>query len=139
MARETPNIFAMSVAAMPFSRRLTGFGGSASSTLRGRPPLRPLAAAAASPARVALDHGVAFELGEGGHDGEHRLAHRAVGVQTLGEAAESDPAGRELVHHRQYVLGVASEAVEFPDGEHVTFAEVVEAGIEMRVGGPWRR
>ena len=37
---------------------------SASSTLRGRPPLRPLAAAAASSGAGALDHGVAFELGE---------------------------------------------------------------------------
>ena len=47
--RETPNIFAMSVAVMPFSRSARAFAASASSTLRGRPPLRPLAAAAASP------------------------------------------------------------------------------------------
>ena len=52
MARETPNIFAMSVAAMPFSRSFRALAASAASTLRGRPPLRPLAAAAASPARV---------------------------------------------------------------------------------------
>ena len=52
MARDTPSIFAMSVAAMPLSRRLRALAASASSTLRGRPPLRPLAAAAARPARV---------------------------------------------------------------------------------------
>ena len=78
---------------------------------------------------------VAFELGEGGHDGQHGRAHRPVGVQTFGEAAESDPSGRQLVHHRENVLGVASEAVELPDGEHVAFAEMVEAGIEMGSAG----
>ena len=102
---------------------------SASSTLRGRPPLRPLAAAASQPGAGALDHGVAFELGEGGHDGQHGRAHRPVGVQTFGEAAESDPSGRQLVDHRENVLRVASEPVEFPDGEHVAFAEMIEAGI----------
>lgn len=43
MARDTPSIFAMSVAVMPFSRMLCAFAAAASSTLRGRPPLRPLA------------------------------------------------------------------------------------------------
>ena len=38
----------MSVAAMPFPRSFRALAASASSTLRGRPPLRPLAAAAAS-------------------------------------------------------------------------------------------
>jgi TspO/MBR family len=51
VARETPSIFAMSVALMPLSRRLRAFEASAALTLRGRPPLRPLAAAAASPAQ----------------------------------------------------------------------------------------
>ncbi|MDT7763704.1 MAG: acetyl esterase [Mycobacterium sp.] len=37
---------------MPFSRILRALVGAASSTFRGRPPLRPLAAAAARPARV---------------------------------------------------------------------------------------
>ena len=52
VARETPSILAMSVAVMPLSRRLRALTASASFTLRGRPPLRPLAAAVASPARV---------------------------------------------------------------------------------------
>jgi hypothetical protein len=52
-------------------------------------------------------------------------------VQTFGDAAESDPSGSELVDHGENVLGVVSEAVELPDGEHVAFAEMVEAGIEM--------
>ena len=46
MARETPSIFAMSVAVMPFCRSFRALAASASSTLRGRPPLRPFAAAA---------------------------------------------------------------------------------------------
>jgi hypothetical protein len=52
-------------------------------------------------------------------------------VQPFGEAAESDPSGPQLVDHGENVLGVTSEAVELPDGEHVAFAEMVEAGIEM--------
>jgi hypothetical protein len=74
-------------------------------------------------------------LGERGQDGEHGRAHRPVGVQTFGEAAESDPSGGQLVHHREYVLGIASEAVEFPDGEHVALAEMVQASIEMGSAG----
>ena len=139
MARETPSIFAMSVAVMPFSRSWRALAASASSTLRGRPPLRPFAAAAMQPGAGALDHGVAFELGEGGHDGEHGLAHRPFGVQTLGEAPEPDPAGSQLVDDSENVLGVASEAVELPDGEHVAFAEMVEAGVKLRVGRPSSR
>ena len=54
-----------------------------------------------------------------------------VGVQTLGETAEPDPARSQLVDDGENVLGVASEAIELPDREHVAFAEVVEAGIEL--------
>ena len=51
--RPRPGHPAMSGAVMPFSRSWwRALAASASSTLRGRPPLRPLAAAAASPARV---------------------------------------------------------------------------------------
>jgi hypothetical protein len=45
----------MSVAAMPLARRLHAFAAAASSTLQGRPPLRPLAAAAAN-SIVSDDH-----------------------------------------------------------------------------------
>jgi hypothetical protein len=56
-------------------------------------------------------------------------------VQTFGEAAESDPSGRQLLDHGENVLCVASEAVEFPDGEHVTLTEMVEAGIKLGSAG----
>lgn len=52
VARDTPISLAMSFAAIPFSRKLRAFTAAASSTLRGRPPLRPFDAATASPARV---------------------------------------------------------------------------------------
>ena len=110
---------------------LTGLGGIGVVDLAWASALASVGGGGGQPGAGALDHGVAFELGEGGHDGEHGRAHRPVGVQTFGEAAESDPSGRQLVHHGENVLGVASEAVEFPDGEHVAFAEMVEAGIEM--------
>ena len=48
----------------------------------------PVGYFAASTGAGALDHGVACELGEGGHDGEHGRAHRPVGVQTFGEAGD---------------------------------------------------
>lgn len=51
MARETPNIFAMSVALIPLSRRFRAFAASASPTFRGRRPLRPLAVASATSLR----------------------------------------------------------------------------------------
>jgi hypothetical protein len=51
-------------------------------------------------------------------------------VQTFCQAAESDPSGSQLVHHSENVLRVASKPVELPDGEQVTFAEMVEAGID---------
>ena len=55
----------------------------------------------------------------------------------FGEAAESDPASNELVDDGEDVLGVASEAVQLPDGQHVAFAEVVEAGVVWSSGrGP---
>ena len=101
----------------------------------GAPPLRPLAAAAASPARVRSIMVSRSSWAKAAMMVEHCGAHRPVGVQTFGEAAESDPSGRQLVHHGEHVLGVASEAVEFPDGEHVTFAEMVEARFEMGPAG----
>ena len=57
----------------------------------------------------------------------------------FGEAAESDLAGRQLVDHGKDMLGVAPKPVELPDGEHVAFAEMVQAGIELRPSWPSSR
>ena len=133
MARETPSIFAMSVAVMPFPAGAR-LGGGGVVDLSGTSALAPVGGGSGQPGSGALDHGVAFELSEGGHDGQHRLAHRPFGVQALGDAAESDPARCQAVDDGEHVLGVAPESVELPDREHVAFAEMVEAGIEMRAG-----
>ena len=110
---------------------LTGFGGIGVVNFAWASALAPVRCRSDETGPGALDHGVAFELSEGGHDGQHGLAHRPLGVQTFGEAAESDPPGRQLVHHRENVLGVASKAIKFPDGEHIALAEVVQAGIKL--------
>ena len=38
-------------------------------------------------------------------------------------------------HMRENVLRVAPEPIELPDGEHVAFAEMVEAGIKLGSAG----
>lgn len=118
-------------ALVPQAARSSGIGVV---DLAGPSALAPVGGSSSQPCTGALDHGVAFKLGEGGHDGQHRRAHGPVGVQALGEAAEPDPARGELLDNGQDVLGVATQAVELPDGEHVTFAQMVQAGVEMRPG-----
>jgi hypothetical protein len=110
---------------------LTGFGGIGVVHLARTPTLAPVRCGSDQPGTGPLDHGVAFELGECGHDCEHGFAHRPFGVQTFGEAPESDPSGSQLVHDSENVLCVASEAVELPDGEHIAFAKMVEAGVKL--------
>src|SRR6185312_831656 len=58
--------------------------------------------------------------------------HRSVCVKALGEAAESDSARGQLVHYGKNALGVASEAVKLPDGEHVAFAEMMFRAASRR-------
>ena len=134
MARETPT-FSRCRGPRCLVPKLAGFGGVGVVDLAWASALAPVGGGSGQPGAGPFDHGVAFELGERGHDGQHGRAHRPLGVQTLGEAAESDPSRCQLIHHRENVFGVASEAVELPDGEHVAFAEMVEAGIEMGSAG----
>jgi len=58
-----------------------------------------------------------------------------VRVQALSDAAEADAPRRQLIYNSKNVLGVAPEPVKLPDREDITFAEVVEAGIELRALG----
>jgi hypothetical protein len=74
-------------------------------------------------------------LGEGGHDREHRPAHRPVGVQALGEAPKLNPARGELLDDGEDVLGGASEAIQLPYREDVTFPKMVQGGIELWTAG----
>jgi hypothetical protein len=52
-------------------------------------------------------------------------------VQTFGEAAESDPPRSQVVHHRENMSCVSPEPIQLPDGEHIAFAEMVEARIKL--------
>ncbi len=61
---------------MPLSCMLRAFAVSASSTFWARPPA-PLGRCRCESGAGSLDHGVAFELGEGRHDRQHRLPHWA--------------------------------------------------------------
>jgi hypothetical protein len=117
---------------MPFSRRLRAFAASASATLRVRPPLRPLAAAAASPARV---HSIIVSRSSWAKAGMIVSIALPIGPSVCSPSVRlrnPNPPGGQLVHHREDVLGVASESIELPHRQDVTFTEVVEARRELR-------
>jgi hypothetical protein len=100
--------------------------------------LRPLAAAAASPARVrsimvsrsswakaAMMVSMAVPIGP-------RCAEPSVRL-------EPDAARRQHVHDGENMLGVASKAIELPDREHIAIAEMVEGRRQARVEWPLSR
>lgn len=55
-------------------------------------------------------------------------------MKALGDAAEPDPSGHEVVDDGQDVLGVPPEAIEFPYREDVAFAEMIKTPIESGPG-----
>ena len=96
----------------------------------GRPPWRPRARAAASPAAGAFADEVAFELGQGGEHVEDELAARGGGVDRLLEAAEPDPAVGQAGDGVDQVPQGAAEAVELPDDQGVAGAQLVQELLE---------
>ena len=48
-------------------------------------------------------------------DGEHRPAHRAIGVDLILDADKAHPEVVELLERRQQMARAASKAIEFPD------------------------
>jgi hypothetical protein len=62
---------------------LTCFGGIGVVDLAWASALAPVRCGSDETGPGPFDHGVAFELGECGHDGEHGFAHRPFGVQTF--------------------------------------------------------
>src|SRR5262249_11009363 len=76
-------------ALLPHAARLGGSGGV---HLAGATALASIGGCGSETGAGALYYGVAFELREGCHDCEHRLAHRALGVKAFGDAAEADAA-----------------------------------------------
>ena len=115
---------------MPLSLSWRAFAASASSTLRRASALAPVGCGGGQPGTGPLDHGVAFQLRERGHDGEHRFRHRALGMQALGYAPEPDSARCQLIDNSKNVFSVGPQTVKLPDREDVTFAEVIETAIE---------
>ena len=137
MARETPNIFAMSLAVMPLSRSVRALAAAASSTLRGRPPLRPLAAAAASPARlrsIMVPH-LVLVAGE-------RLATGLAGVgvpQTHGgvvtAGGDAVPVGTERhTAHLDRVAGMDGGVAEDTDAVDQAVAPLIAEGLSVLSG-----
>jgi stage V sporulation protein SpoVS len=57
------------------------------------------------------------------------LAHRAIGVEALGQAAKADAARGQLLDDGEDMLGIATEPVELPHREDIAFAKVAEAGV----------
>jgi hypothetical protein len=60
------------------------------------------------------------------------FAHRPLGVETFGEAAEPDPARRQLVDDGKDVLSVTPEPIQLPNGKDVAFTDVVQTRFKLR-------
>jgi hypothetical protein len=102
----------------------------------GRPPRRPRARAAASPAGGAFADEVAFEFGQGGEHVEDELAAGGGGVDRLLKAAEPDPAlGQARDGVDQMAQGTA-QPVQFPNDQGVARAELVQKLLEGRAVSP---
>lgn len=74
---------------------------------------------------------VTFELSEGTHDRGHGSAHCSCGGDSLGERAEVDAAGFELVEHpsRSAHRSLNPEEISFHPGDRLSFF-TVSAGKE---------
>jgi hypothetical protein len=78
------------------------------------------------PSHRAFADEVAFELGQGGEDMEHKLAARRGGVDRLLQAADPDAPLSEASDGIDQVPERAAEAVELPDDQGVTGPELVK-------------
>jgi hypothetical protein len=77
---------------------------------------------------------IAFELGDGTHDVEQKLAAWGRGIDALGEADEINPQRSEFFEAIDQVLDGAGEAVEFPHQDNIEEALVsaLHECIELR-------
>ena len=106
----------MSVAVIPLSGRLCAFAAWASSTLRGRPPMRPLAAAAASLARVRSIWGLGTKVVDFSSVASSLLLDTLVGEQSDAESR----ACRRLPRNLGEVVGDPGPVVQGGDRAEVT-------------------
>jgi hypothetical protein len=100
----------------------------------GRPPWRP-GLGRQQARRWCVADEVAFELGQGGEHMEHQLAAGGGGVDCLLETAEPNPTVGEDGDGVDQVAQGAAEAVEFPDDQGVTGAQLVQKLLEDRAVG----
>src|SRR5438270_1591827 len=107
------------------SRRL-----AASSFLR-RPPTRPSARAAAMPAEVRSRIMGALELRERADHLHHHTAGRGSGVDVLCDRLKAGARLSDSLHDVQHVLQRAGQAVELPDYDRVSLAEVAEHPVQF--------
>lgn len=84
---------------------------------------------------------VAFELCEGGDDGDHGLGHgpaqvsARVGGDPVTEGTELDAACLEVIKELEQVAGVAAEPVQFPDHDFIARAEAVHHLVQFGTAG----
>jgi hypothetical protein len=119
VARETPNIFAMSVGRDALLPELTGLSGVGVVDLAWPSAFSSVGCGSVQPGTGPLDHGVAFELGEGGHDGDHGFAHhRLVAVRGGGALLQgrSDVPARTAHALRDTAASLAIQAGANPKG-----------------------
>ena len=114
----------------------------ATSILRGRPPRRPLARAAARPARVRSTISSRSNSASAAKMPKIRRPLAGAGVDLgagASQHAQADTAGAQFVHGRHQMFQVASEAVQLPDDEGVARLQRLEAGIQARAVIPASR
>ena len=79
-----------------------------------------------------------FEFSHSTDDGEHRPAHRAVGVDLILDADEAHPEMVELFKRYQQVACAASKTIEFPHQHAVDLvvSDRGHQGIQLRAALP---
>ena len=105
----------------------------ATSILRGLPPKRPLARAAAKPARVRLAIGSRSNSAKAAKMPKTRRPLAVVvsiSAPAAGEHAQAGAAAVQLVDRRRQLLQVASRAVQLPDDEGVAWLQGFQTGLQ---------
>ena len=126
MARETPNILAMSLAVIPFSWSCRALAASAASTLRGRPNFVPLARDDTLGGRCARDSARARQAGVISNAAVDRLGRSVREVATALHELTS-----RGVHVRSLREGVDTST---PTGRAVTSIMATIAELELELG-----
>ena len=87
-----------------------------------------------SGSRALPDQG-ALEFSQSAHDMEDEPTSRRGGVDTLGQGLKPGPGLADAVNHDDELPEGAPEAIQFPDGQHVTGSKGGQSRSEARTGG----